>query len=160
MGVVTAFVMGAAIGAAVTRLIDQRRARQEAARLCGQLQQTWTSLSQLQEQQETADDLRKQLASAAVTIRQLQIERETASHAWTDVIILDRLEDISGITPRFAYRLNQAGILTYADLASQSPERLQDLVASDEEVIPAHDWMAQARTLAGEDDMAAETRVR
>lgn len=65
-------------------------------------------------------------------------------------IQLDRLEAISGITPAIAARLNQAGILTYADLASQSAARIQEALGADnqqpESAIAA--WLVAARTLA------------
>jgi len=65
-------------------------------------------------------------------------------------IQLDRLEDISGITPAIAARLNGAGILTYADLASQSAVRIQEALGADnqppESAIAA--WLVAARALA------------
>lgn len=65
-------------------------------------------------------------------------------------IQLDRLEAISGITPAIAARLNQVGILTYADLAGQSAARIQDALGADnqqpESAIAA--WLVAARTLA------------
>jgi predicted flap endonuclease-1-like 5' DNA nuclease len=65
-------------------------------------------------------------------------------------IQLDRLEAISGITPAIAARLNQTGILTYADLAGQSATRIQEALGADnqqpESVIAA--WLVAARALA------------
>ena len=65
-------------------------------------------------------------------------------------IQLDRLEAISGITPVIAARLNQSGILTYADLAAQSATRIQAALSADnqqpESVIAA--WLVAARALA------------
>jgi predicted flap endonuclease-1-like 5' DNA nuclease len=65
-------------------------------------------------------------------------------------IQLDRLEAINGITPAIAARLNQAGILTYADLAGQSVTRIQEALGSDnqhpESAIAA--WLVAARVLA------------
>ncbi len=66
-------------------------------------------------------------------------------------MVLDRLESIAGITPAVARRLNQAGILTYADLAEQTPERLRALVApAGLEAPPVQKWMILARDLAYE----------
>ncbi|MEZ4868182.1 MAG: helix-hairpin-helix domain-containing protein [Caldilineaceae bacterium] len=62
----------------------------------------------------------------------------------------DRLEAISGITPALAARLNQAGILTYTDLAGQTPAKLQALLGT-EPSIPERtlaDWIVAARALA------------
>jgi predicted flap endonuclease-1-like 5' DNA nuclease len=65
-------------------------------------------------------------------------------------IQLDRLEAISGITPAIAARLNQTGILTYADLAGQSATRIQETLGADnqqpESAIAA--WLVAARALA------------
>lgn len=65
-------------------------------------------------------------------------------------IHLDRLEAISGLTPAIAARLNEAGILTYADLAGQSAPRIQEILGAEhqqaESTIAA--WLVAARTLA------------
>ncbi len=64
-------------------------------------------------------------------------------------IQLDRLEAISGITPAIAARLNEVGILTYADLAGQSAARIQEALGADnqqpESAIAA--WLVAARKL-------------
>ncbi len=71
------------------------------------------------------------------------------------VIIIDRLERIAGMTSGVVHDLNQAGILTYADLAALSPERLSAIVNStrhreglDIEKIDVNDWIAQAQRFA------------
>jgi large subunit ribosomal protein L21 len=68
----------------------------------------------------------------------------------------DRLEDIKGIGPVFAGRLNAAGVVTFDDLAALTPEQVTDIVAADDEsehLVDAESWIAQARALA-------EARVR
>ena len=78
--------------------------------------------------------------------------RETAANDATAIIMMDRFEHIEGIEPVFARRLNQAGILTYADLAAQSPGHVQALVLPDEpQDLQVRDWIAQARALADSD---------
>lgn len=72
-------------------------------------------------------------------------------------ICLDRLEAIQGITPAIAARLNQGGILTYADLAAQTVTRVQRLLAPDlpiAESVIAH-WHDNARTLAAGQQLLA-----
>ncbi|MCE7986003.1 MAG: hypothetical protein DYG89_32905 [Caldilinea sp. CFX5] len=68
----------------------------------------------------------------------------------SSAIQLDRLEAISGITPAIAARLNQAGILTYIDLAGQSAPRIQEMLGADyqppESAIAA--WLVAARAMA------------
>ncbi len=73
----------------------------------------------------------------------------------TAVIVMDRLERIEGITPGVARRLNEVGILTYADLAAQPPEHIYAIVnpkthheESGVRTIAVRDWIAQARALA------------
>ena len=71
----------------------------------------------------------------------------------SDFIVMDRLDRIEGITPDIAHGLNRAGILTYADLAALSPERLcaivQDKVRrAAQRTSDAQSWIAQARALA------------
>ena len=68
----------------------------------------------------------------------------------SSAIQLDRLEAISGITPAIAARLNEAGILTYMNLAGLSAARLQQILGVEsgvaESVIAG--WLIAARTLA------------
>ena len=56
------------------------------------------------------------------------------------------LEDIKGIGPVFANRLNDAGIYTFAALASASPEEVQEITGVTR-WDPA-DWIAEAKELA------------
>ncbi|MGQ4810246.1 hypothetical protein NKDENANG_03697 [Candidatus Entotheonellaceae bacterium PAL068K] len=70
----------------------------------------------------------------------------------------DPLEHIKGIEPAYARRLQEAGIMTFADLAALPPERVTEIVASDDPsrpLIDPQDWIAQARALVGSDEPAA-----
>ena len=60
--------------------------------------------------------------------------------------ISDALEEITGIGPVFANRLNEAGIFTYAQLASSSPEELTQITGATR-WDPA-DWISEASQLA------------
>lgn len=63
--------------------------------------------------------------------------------------VIDRLEQIRGLGPLYARRLNQNGILTYAALADLSPAMLQSIVAPQGPLgLPVEDWLAEARRLA------------
>ena len=91
-----------------------------------------------------------------------QPKPDTAWHSTPDsgcqstaIIVMDRLEHIDGIVPSLARRLNQAGILTYTDLATQSPERLRAILDSaplpqsnSTREIDVEAWQKQARALA------------
>jgi predicted flap endonuclease-1-like 5' DNA nuclease len=71
------------------------------------------------------------------------------------VIVMDRLDRIEGIPSGVARRLNQAGILTYADLAAQTPEHLFAIVNPKSphrgqpiRTTEIRDWITQAQVLA------------
>lgn len=73
-------------------------------------------------------------------------------------IVLDRLEQIAGFEPRYARRLNQAGVLTYGEMAGLSPAALQSIVAPNGPFnLPIDQWQTQAQRLAEELVEGAET---
>jgi predicted flap endonuclease-1-like 5' DNA nuclease len=45
-------------------------------------------------------------------------------------LVRDRLEDIQGVTPEMAQRLNEAGIATFADLGKQRPQKLKEILGN------------------------------
>lgn len=62
----------------------------------------------------------------------------------------DDLEQILGIGPVYAQRLNAAGIYTYADLAKQTPDHLREITGiSLKRTAEAAEWIGDARRLAG-----------
>jgi predicted flap endonuclease-1-like 5' DNA nuclease len=68
---------------------------------------------------------------------------------------MDRLDRLEGMTSGMAHDLNQAGILTYADLAALPPERLSAIVnptphhdGQGSRAITVEDWITQAQALA------------
>ena len=67
---------------------------------------------------------------------------------------VDDLKRISGIGPAAARRLERAGIRSYADLATSTPEelgaKLAGVAGHSTGRIAAEDWIGQARRLAGE----------
>ena len=70
---------------------------------------------------------------------------ENGSHS----CVFDRLEQIPGVEPLYARRLNQSGVLTYEELAQLSPAALQSIVAPHGPLgLPVEEWLAQARHLA------------
>jgi predicted flap endonuclease-1-like 5' DNA nuclease len=65
----------------------------------------------------------------------------------TNVVqISDPLEEIKGIGPVFANRLNDAGITTFAELANSSPAELQEITGV-ARWDPA-EWIVEAKALA------------
>lgn len=60
--------------------------------------------------------------------------------------ISEPLEEIKGIGPVFANRLNEAGIYSFAQLAAASPDEIQQITGVNR-WDPA-DWIAEAKKLA------------
>ena len=62
---------------------------------------------------------------------------------------VDKLEDINGIGPVFAKRLNGVGIFTFADLADLTPERIEEALDAEEwQKIEPDEWIAEAKKFA------------
>jgi predicted flap endonuclease-1-like 5' DNA nuclease len=60
----------------------------------------------------------------------------------------DRLIDILGIGPVYERRLNEAGILTFAQLYSLTPEQIRAIIKPESwQNIDPESWIAQARTM-------------
>jgi len=59
----------------------------------------------------------------------------------------DDLTRIVGIGPKYAARLNDAGVMTFAQLAALTPADLQAIFASTGRVPNVSDWPAQAARL-------------
>ena len=77
--------------------------------------------------------------------------RDTLFSRRKDEIQLDQLEAIHGIGPVYARSLNQAGILTYADLAQATSEQVIAIVAPEGKLVPDVDtWIREAGTLITE----------
>ncbi|HRW10341.1 MAG TPA: helix-hairpin-helix domain-containing protein [Caldilineaceae bacterium] len=89
--------------------------------------------------------LRKELEVARLEINNLQNRLRTQETTNPDA---DRLQDIDGIGPVYARKLQDAGIHTYAQLATTSIERLTEIINPQEwQTIKFDDWIRQARVL-------------
>lgn len=93
--------------------------------------------------------LHKKLQSAEAEIKRLQSKVDEAGEKIQLVYKkADQLEDINGIGPVFARRLNEAGIYTFADLTAQSPEKIREIISPKNwQAIDPEGWIAQARQL-------------
>jgi predicted flap endonuclease-1-like 5' DNA nuclease len=60
----------------------------------------------------------------------------------------DDLTAISGIGPTFAKRLQEAGILTFRDLADSDEERIKEATGAAEWQANPQEWIAAARSMA------------
>jgi predicted flap endonuclease-1-like 5' DNA nuclease len=66
----------------------------------------------------------------------------------------DRLEEVEGIGPVYAKRLNEAGIFLFAQLAELSADRVREIINPEEwQKIEPESWIAQARVLANPDHL-------
>lgn len=61
----------------------------------------------------------------------------------------DPLEEIQGIGPVFAQKLNQAGIYTFLQLSQLTPERVLEIIQPESwQRIDTQAWLTQAHTLS------------
>ncbi len=61
----------------------------------------------------------------------------------------DRLEEIKGIGPVYAKKLNAAGVYSFADLANMRAERLTDIIKPNRwQLIEPERWISEAATFA------------
>ncbi|MCB0080106.1 MAG: hypothetical protein KDE47_04220 [Caldilineaceae bacterium] len=61
----------------------------------------------------------------------------------------DRFQIINGIGPVYEKKLKESGVLTFADLAQQTPEKVVEIIAPQSwQNIDAAGWIAQAAELA------------
>lgn len=73
--------------------------------------------------------------------------RPTATAATAEAVATgsDPLEQISGVGPTYARRLRAAGVKTFAQLASRTPEELREIVGAAAWQADPASWIQQAR---------------
>jgi predicted flap endonuclease-1-like 5' DNA nuclease len=83
-------------------------------------------------------------------IQQAQGTQEPASvQASSPESSEDDLQLINGIGPTYERRLKEAGILTFADLAAQTPEKLRELTGLQEwQSAAPEQWLSEAKDLS------------
>jgi len=159
-----ATVLGGAVGGVVGGGALQRQHNKKQQNLVESLS------AQTKKQQAQVTKIESELTTTQAQVTQLTSEisksavpSETPQPAVSKEIAIDPspapakpddIEEIKGIGPVFAQRLNEAGIYTFADLLKLTPEQITDIVTKGERTyaIDAEDWLKQARTLAEMDD--------
>ncbi len=98
-------------------------------------------------------DLLDRHAATTARLRELEEKRaipqpsRQATEPYTGPI--DDLEQILGIGPTYAQRLQDAGIYTYADLGRQTPDHVREITGiSLKRTAEAAEWIGDARRLA------------
>ena len=77
---------------------------------------------------------------------ELRSKIDTLKATKTVVVKKDKLEDINGIGPVFAKRLNNAGIMTFEELIEVPADRLEKIVeAKTWQVVEPEKWIGEAR---------------
>ena len=149
LNLLTLTMTGLIIGGFVKWQLDQRKRRRRRGRLSQQLVHVDAPRREPIAQSPTVAHQPAQHTSAEPLSREMPADPEAALKVQTAAIVMDRLEAISGIGPAYARRLNEAGILTYTDLASLTPERLNQIISPGRSrTFSASDWITQARKLA------------
>lgn len=144
---VTGLVGGAAGGGALHWQQSKRQKQEYNGRFEALLNET-------QLQKKAVETLQDVVTTTQDQINQLAKDMTPAPAEVNQPPETDKLEDIKGIGPVFARRLNEAGIYTFADLANLTPAQIRDIVAADERTfaIEPEDWIRQARELAGDEE--------
>lgn len=98
--------------------------------------------------------MQQRMIEAEERIRELEAalaERQSVPAAAPPPVIhqKDNLERINGVGPVFAKRLNNAGIFTFAELATASPERVKEIIDPEEwQKFEPELWIEEARQIA------------
>lgn len=102
--------------------------------------------------------LENALATAKATLNELQ---DRLAGQTAPPVVQENLEQIKGIGRVFAQRLNAAGIYTMADLATQTPERLQEIIGTSRAatMVQPADWIQQARQLLQPEETSMATPI-
>lgn len=106
--------------------------------------------SRMREALDNQQNLQNKLEMANTEIKRLQTKVEESSNKVQLVYKkADHLEDVNGIGPVFAQRLNEAGIYTFADLAAQTPERVREIISPKNwQAVDPEGWISQAQHLS------------
>ncbi len=145
--------------------------KKEVQDLQGRLMAAENLITDLGQKQQEAETLRERLALAEAKIEQFRpysnemtasgleavngpsvdgpSDNYTATAEKDDAARADKLEKIKGIGPVFASRLNEAGILTFSDVAKLTPRQLQEIISpNSSNMVNSEDLIRQAQDLS------------
>ncbi len=132
-------------------------AETENRRLQAQLAEKEQKLAQLEAENgrlQAAGATGLGLAGPETRTRQAHLSDLEATQVRSQPVPKDRLEEIDGIGPAYAKRLNEAGIYSFAQLAQQTPARLQEIIKPEEwQKIEPERWIAQAQAMGDPDQL-------
>lgn len=163
MNIVFWIIVGVIIGWVVEWIVDWLFWRRGGEGLAEKLAQAEAENRRLREQlaeaeqqavrfnalEDEAKICRAKLADAEVTVERLRAELNAV--AGQSPQEEDCFERINGIGATFADRFNDAGILTFAQLADSTPERVQEVARPEEwQKVEPKGWIARAKELATE----------
>jgi len=112
-----------------------------------------TAETERREQASLVDRVLYRVGELFTVVNQLVTNPPRAEH--------DRLTDIKGIGPVYAGKLYEAGIFTYQQLASMSPEVLKMVIDEPEwraRAIDAESWIEQAKLMVAQREKVETTR--
>jgi predicted flap endonuclease-1-like 5' DNA nuclease len=128
--------------------------------LVGQLNKAQIRLGELKAQLDGAlhqltetQFLRKKLVEMENRLKVAEAQAGTLQDKFTDMQSTfdhtgkNQLQIIRGIGPTFARRLNEAGILTLADLAQCTREQLAEIIQPKKGLVDLEEWIQEAREL-------------
>lgn len=130
---------GAVGGGAAGVGVMQGQVRRTAKRLDEQMAETAAAQAEVNRMQGALQSVEAQFS---------QLQSQVAP---SPAVARYPLEQIQGIGPVFAQRLHEAGIVTVADLAAQTPEQVRAVAATVRggKMVNVQSWIDQARQLLG-----------
>lgn len=157
MNWIVAFILGLFVGWLVEWGIDWYYWRRKNRSVQHQDQESCRSrVAELEREIVSYQSQLASLQSASTTTPEPALPTSTVeppkrSHtvAMEPVQVRDRLEDIQGISPEMALRLNESGVYTFMDLAAMRPQQLREISADLLQPGSEIEMIKQARLKAG-----------
>ena len=129
-------------------------AEAENRRLQAQLAESQQRLAQIEAENSQRQSAPLGLGERSLPSRMAHAVAPEATLVQTRPARKDRLEEVEGIGPVYAKRLNEAGIFSFAQLAELSAAQVREIINPEEwQKIEPESWIAQAKVLANPDHL-------